>query len=228
MNPLLVPAFSMGLFGSIHCVTMCGSASSVLCGKRGSNSLAFNAGRILGYATLGLAAGAVGSWTVGHGIDGLRFAFRALAATTMLMVGLHLAGLPSFIRLFESAGGPLWRRVAPIAAKLVPLRTAWHALAAGALWALMPCGLLYAALATSASAYSAVDGATTMLAFAAGTLPMMLGIGAVASRVAQQLRKGWVRRAAGALVLAFGVWSTAGVATQAGLFSFGIASCPHH
>lgn len=228
MNPLLVPAFSMGLFGSIHCVTMCGSASSVLCAKKGSNSLAFNAGRVLGYVGLGFAAGAVGSWTVGHGIDDLRFAFRALAATTMLMVGLHLAGLPSFIRLFESAGGPIWRRVAPLAARLVPLRTPWHALAAGALWSLMPCGLLYAALATSASAYSAVDGATTMGAFAAGTLPMMLGVGALASRVTGQLQKGWVRRAAGALVLAFGVWSSAGVASQAGILSFGAASCPHH
>jgi sulfite exporter TauE/SafE len=227
MNPLLLPAFSMGLFGSIHCVTMCGSASSVLCARKGRYSLAFHAGRVLGYVTLGFVAGAVGSWTVGHGIDGLRFAFRALAATTMLMVGLHLAGLPSFIRLFEYAGGPLWRRVAPIAARLVPLRTGWHALAAGALWALMPCGLLYASLATSASAYSAIDGATTMAAFAAGTLPLMLGLGALTSRVAARVQRGWLRRAAGALVLAFGLWSTAGVAAQAGMFSLG-ASCPHH
>jgi sulfite exporter TauE/SafE len=227
MNQLLLPALSMGLFGSIHCVTMCGSASSVLCAKKGRYSLAFNAGRVLGYVTLGFAAGAVGSWTVGHGIDGLRFAFRALAATTMLMVGLHLAGLPSFVRLFEAAGGPLWRRVAPIAARLVPLRTAWQALAAGALWALMPCGLLYAALATSASAYSAIDGAATMAAFAVGTLPLMLGVGALASRVAGLLQHGWLRRAAGGVVLAFGVWSTAGLAAQAGILSLGQTCATH-
>lgn len=231
MNPLLVPAFSMGLFGGMHCVAMCGSASSVLCARKGAYTLSFNLGRAAGYVLLGAAAGAVGSWTVGHGIDGLRFAFRALAATTMLLVGLHLAGLPSFIGLFERAGAPLWRRVAPITQRLLPLRTAWHATAAGMLWSLMPCGLLYAALATSASAYSALDGAATMAAFAAGTLPVMLGVGALSSRLAPLLRKGKLRAFAGMVVLAFGVWSTAGVAAQAGLFpsapGFVAASCPH-
>jgi sulfite exporter TauE/SafE len=227
MSPLLVPAFSMGLFGGVHCLTMCGSASSVLCARRGRFTLAFNAGRALGYTLLGAIAGAVGSWTVGHGIDGLRFAFRALAATTMLLVGLHLAGLPSFVGVFERAGAPIWRRVAPLATRLVPIRSAPHAIAAGALWSLMPCGLLYAALALSASAYSVADGASTMAAFAAGTSPIMLGAGALASRLAARAHTAGLRRAAGMLVLAFGVWSTAGVAMQAGVIpSFG-AACAH-
>jgi hypothetical protein len=130
------------------------------------------------------------------------------------------------MRVLESAGGPLWRRVASIAARLVPFRTGWQALAAGALWALMPCGLLYAALATSASAYSAIDGAATMAAFAAGTLPAMLGVGALAAPIAALLQRSWLRRAAGGLVLAFGIWSTAGLAAQAGIFSLG-ATCSH-
>lgn len=215
----------MGLFGGMHCVAMCGSASSVLCARKGAYTLSFNLGRAAGYVLLGAAAGAVGSWTVGHGIDGLRFAFRALAATTMLLVGLHLAGLPSFIGLFERAGAPLAPCRAYHAAA-APLRTAWHATAAGMLWSLMPCGLLYAALATSASAYSALDGAATMAAFAAGTLPVMLGVGALSSRLAPLLRKGKLRAFAGMVVLAFGVWSTAGVAAQAGLFPSATGSSP--
>ena len=227
MNPLLLPAFTMGLFGGLHCIAMCGSASSVLCMKRGRFTLAFNAGRVLGYTLLGAAAGAVGSWTIGHGIDGLRFGFRALAATTMLMVGLHLAGLPSFLRALESAGAPIWRRIAPVVQRFLPLRNAGQAVAAGALWSLMPCGLLYAALATSASAYSAWDGATTMAAFAAGTLPAMLGVGALASRLAAIANGGWLRRAAGVIVFAFGAWSMAGVAGQAGLIP-SAATCHVH
>lgn len=228
LTPLLVPAFSMGLFGGLHCVTMCGSASSVLCAQRGRFTLAFNLGRAAGYITLGAAAGAFGSWTVGHGIDGLRFAFRALAATTMLMVGLHLAGLPSFIGLLERAGAPLWKRIAPLTRRLLPLRAAWQAVAVGVLWSLMPCGLLYSALAMSASAYSTAEGAATMAAFAAGTLPIMLGVGALATRLAS-IAQGRLRRVAGVLVLAFGVWSTAGVAMQAGLVpGAAAATCAHH
>ena len=215
-SPFLVPAFTMGLCGGVHCVTMCGSASAVLCSGRGRFALAFNAGRATAYTLLGAVAGAVGSWTIGHGIDGLRFGFRALAATTMLMVGLHLAGLPSFLRVFEAAGAPLWRRLSPIVRSFLPLRSAVQAFAAGSLWSLMPCGLLYAALATSAAGYSAFEGAATMAAFAAGTLPAMLGAGALVSRFAG-LARGRARRAAGVLVLAFGAWSMAGVAGQAGL-----------
>jgi sulfite exporter TauE/SafE len=221
MNPLLLPALSMGLFGGIHCVTMCGSASSVLCAQRRQFTLAFNLGRALGYTALGAAAGALGAWTVGHGIDGVRFSFRALAATTMLMVGLHLAGLPSFIGVFERAGAPIWRRVAPITRRLLPIRSPGPAFAAGVMWSLMPCGLLYAALAMSASAYSAFEGATTMAAFALGTMPIMVGLGAFA---AQMLRR--YRRLAGVIVLAFGAWSTIGVAAQAGIIP--MRTCSHH
>ena len=225
MNPLLLPAFSMGLFGSIHCVVMCGGASSALCaGSRpGRYTAAFNAGRVFGYAVLGLAAGAVGAWAVGHGLDPLRFAFRALATTIMLGVGLHLAGLPSFVRAIESAGAPVWRRVAPLARKLLPLRSPFHALAAGGLWALMPCGLLYAALALAASSYSAWDGATTMAAFATGTLPVMLGVGALIHRVAH----GPLRRAVGIVMLAFGLWSIAALAGEAGVIPIAAAACHH-
>lgn len=214
----------MGLFGGLHCATMCGSASSVLCARNGRYALTFNVGRGLGYVALGALAGAVGSWTVGHGIEGVRLAFRVLAATTMSMVGLHLAGLPSFLRVFERAGAPVWRHVAPIAARLVPLRSMSHALAAGALWSLMPCGLLYAALAMSASAYSTWDGVTTMMAFAAATMPVMVSVGALATRLAPLARKGWLRRALGVGILAFGLWSTASVASHVGVIpSFGPA-----
>jgi len=230
MSSLVIAALLTGLFGGVHCVTMCGPISSVLCGGQRSEryGLAFNAGRLLSYTALGFAAGALGSWTVGHGLDPLRFALRVVAALAMLTVGLHLAGLPSSVRLLESVGAPLWRRLAPVARRLLPLRTPWHALAAGALWAFMPCGLLYAAVAMSASAYSAVDGARTMLAFALGTLPVMLGIALVATRFAKVLTRPIVRRTAGVVVLACGLWSTAGVAAQAGLVPNAFSpSCPH-
>jgi len=229
MSTLVVSALLMGVFGGAHCVAMCGGVSSLLCSGQPSPSsrysLAYNAGRVASYTLLGLAAGALGSSSFGLPTDGVRFGLRALAALCMLTVGLHLVGLPSFVKLLERAGSPLWRRVAPLARRLLPLRTPWHALAAGGLWAFMPCGLLYGALALAASAGAPALGAMTMAAFGLGTLPVMLAVGLVAGRVVGAFARTWVRRSAGAVVLAFGLWSTAGLASQVGLTGASTHAC---
>jgi sulfite exporter TauE/SafE len=230
MSPLVVSAFLMGLFGGAHCIAMCGGVSSLLCSGQPARSprfsLAYNAGRIASYTLLGLVAGTLGTLRFGLPMDVIRFMLRVLAAICMLTVGLHLVGLPSFVKSLESVGAPLWRRVAPLARSLLPLRSSWHALGAGSLWALMPCGLLYGALALAASAESATLGAATMAAFGLGTLPVMLAVGLLARRIAGAFARQWVRRAAGAVILAFGLWSTAGLAGQVGLTAGAHACCP--
>jgi sulfite exporter TauE/SafE len=248
VSPVVVSAFLMGLFGGVHCVAMCGGVVGVLCSaaprcptadasRRGSSSklsaapywLAYNGGRVASYALLGLLFGTLGTLSTGvFPLDGVRFALRAVAAVCMLAVGLHLAGLPSGIEALESLGAPLWQRLSPVTKRFLPLRTPWHALVLGALWGMMPCGLLYGALALAASAESPVMGAATMAAFGVATLPVMLTMGALAQTVTRWLARAWVRRAAGAVVLAFGLWSTAGVAAQTGVgAAFGLGP-PHH
>lgn len=228
MNALVVSSLLMGLFGGAHCVAMCGSASSAICGGAQARfPLAFNAGRAAGYVTLGAIVGTLGSAELGPATDFFRHSLRALAAVCMLAVGLHLLGLPSFVKTLEAAGAPLWRRAAPLAARLLPLRRTSHALLAGALWALMPCGLLYGALSVAASAASPAEGALVMGAFALGTLPVMLTLGLLARRLVQAFAHGWVKRAAGAVVLAFGLWSVAAVASAATTPDAPRACCPH-
>ncbi len=228
MSPLVPSAFLMGLFGGAHCVAMCGGVVGVLCGaapmsdqsrlRQAPYWLAYNLGRVGAYSLLGLLFGSLGTLSTGiFPLEGVRIALRAVAAICMLAVGLHLAGLPSMVKLLESVGAPLWRKLAPLTQKLLPLRTPWHALGVGMLWGLMPCGLLYGALALAASAESPLLGASTMLAFGLGTLPLMLTVSALAQSVARWTARVWVRRIAGAIVLAFGLWSSAGVAAQTGV-----------
>lgn len=224
VSPMLATAFSMGLLGSTHCVAMCGGVVSVLssatpqCPRSSAKApywLSYNAGRIASYTLLGALVGALGSVSrMFLPLDVVRFGLRSLAVVTMLAVGMHLAGLPSLVKVFESAGAPLWRRLAPLAQRFVPLRSPLHALALGGLWAFMPCGLLYGALAFAASSESPTTGAAMMLAFALGTLPVMLTMSALANRVASAFARGWVRRTAGVTVLAFGVWSSIGLVRQ--------------
>src|SRR5262249_14251875 len=145
-------------------------------------------------------------------LEGVQFALRALAAVCMLTVGLHLAGLPSFVKMLESVGVPVWERVAPVARRLLPIRSPIAAFGVGALWGLMPCGLLYGARALAISAGSASGAALAMGAFGLGTLPVMLTAGALAGAVARVATRLWVRRGAAVVVLAFGLWTSAGVA----------------
>ncbi|AKV00524.1 Heavy-metal-associated domain protein [Labilithrix luteola] len=233
MVPMIASAFTMGLLGSTHCVAMCGGVVSVLSSAtprspQGAGAgtarpdaskpaywLAYNAGRMASYTALGAVVGALGSLSSAIlPLDVVRFGLRSLAAVAMLAVGLHLAGLPSLVKVLESAGAPLWKKLAPLSRRFLPLRSPLHALALGALWGFMPCGLLYGALALAASAESPTTGAATMFAFAAGTLPVMLTMSALADRVARTLARGWVRKTAGVVVLGFGVWSSVGLVRQ--------------
>jgi sulfite exporter TauE/SafE len=237
VDPLVISALLMGLFGGVHCVAMCGGVVGVLCsaapGSCGARQhgestapfwLAYHAGRLGSYALLGLVFGSASSLAPGGlPLDAVRYALRVVAALCMLAVGLHLMGLPSMVSGAERLGGALWRRVAPLTTRLLPLRRPRQAFALGGLWGLMPCGLLYGALALAASADSSARAAEIMAAFGLGTLPIMLTMSALAATVARWLARAWVRRAAGVVVLAFGLWSTAGVAQQVGL-----ASTPHH
>lgn len=229
MIAVLTTVFLMGLLGGAHCVAMCGGVSTVLCAaapRKLGYALAYNVGRVSGYAALGAILGGIGGVASLAQVDALRFALRAIAALCMLSVGLHLAGLPSAVKRLESLGAPLWRRVSPRVGRLLPLRSPAHALVAGVVWALMPCGLLYAALALAASAGSAGLGALTMATFGLATLPLMVTLGALSQGIARAMTRPWVRRAAGVVVLGFGVWSTAGVARQAGVAHALDASAP--
>jgi len=75
----------------------------------------------------------------------------------------------------------------------------------GAATGLLPCGLLYAALALALSAGSAAVGALAMLAFGLGTVPALALLSATVRRLA--LTGAWPRRALALLVLLAGLGS---------------------
>jgi sulfite exporter TauE/SafE len=177
--------------------------------------LGYNAGRIASYSVAGFIAGTFGSVIdripILHGAElGLRLA----AGLLMLGLGLYVAGAWTRFAAIERAGVPLWRRIEPIARRLLPVRSLGAALGLGALWGWMPCGLVYAALGLARGTGSGAGGALTMAAFGAGTLPMLLTMGALAQRVAQLTRIVWVRRAAGLAIVAFGVLHVAAAGAQ--------------
>lgn len=221
-GPLATAAvgLALGLFGSVHCASMCGGIASAYCSRTKSpgSSLAFSAGRVVSYSALGAAFGALGA---GGGAllpaDGVKLALRGLAAVVMLLVGLSLVGLPSPLARVEAAGKRVFSPLAPVVARLVGGSERRHAALAGLAWGLIPCGMIYSALALAASAGSPGGGALVMAAFGLGTLPVMAALGAVVTVMAKRrVTSPWPRRLAGALVLGFGLFGAAQSVMAAG------------
>jgi len=71
----------------------------------------------------------------------MRLALRLLAAVFLFGLGLHLAGVTRFFGRIEIMGQPLWSRIAPLARRLLPVRSPLHAALLGAAWGFVPCGL---------------------------------------------------------------------------------------
>jgi sulfite exporter TauE/SafE len=135
------------------------------------DDLAFHAARLAGYAALGAAVGA-GSGVLRWGADVMPL-MRPLWGTMnalLLALGLGLLVLGRQPRWIDALGQRAW---AATGARLDRRRTG-RPLAAGLAWALVPCGLLYSALATAALASDPLRGAAAMLAFGAGTAVNLL------------------------------------------------------
>jgi sulfite exporter TauE/SafE len=151
--------------------------------------LVFHAARLTGYAALGAAVGA-GSSLLRWGADAVPL-MRPLWGTMnalLLALGLALLVLGRQPRWIDALGQQAW---AATGARLDRRRAA-RPVAAGLAWALVPCGLLYSALATAALASEPLRGAAAMLAFGAGTAINLLA----AQALVRALGRRSARRAA--------------------------------
>lgn len=215
MSSLLATALAIGFLGGIHCVGMCGGIVAALTLRRPGVppapgawrlQLGYNAGRIASYTAAGAIAGLVGS--LGTLLDRLlpvQLALYVVANALLVLLGLYLAGLGTAVLRLEAAGGAVWRFAQSHGLKLAPARTLPGAVAAGAAWGWIPCGLVYSTIALALVSGSAVKGALVMLAFGVGTLPTLLATGLAAERLKRWARDRRVRVAAGIAVLAMGV-----------------------
>jgi sulfite exporter TauE/SafE len=202
MEPALLGGmFALGLASGVHCVGMCGGIVTAFSTIRfnprpeWTRQILFNAGRISTYAVAGAAAGTAGS------LLALQNGLYLFANVVLILVGLHLAGFGALLRL-ERLGGPLWRRLQPLAARASAKGNPYFA---GLLWGWLPCGLVYAALAISVSGGNAFSGSAAMLAFGLGTLPWLLAAGAAAAQLRRWMSFPAVRLAVGGGVMAFGL-----------------------
>lgn len=206
----LAAVFLVGLLGGGHCVGMCGGIVSALSSQHAGGKpllhLAYSTGRIASYSVAGAVAGSIGGLgLLFSGVLPIQLGLYVLANAMLLILGLYLAGLSPLAAKFEAAGRYLWRRLQPLTGRLVPADTLPRALAVGALWGWIPCGLVYGVLATALLSGSAARGGLVMLAFGLGTLPNLLLAGLVVRSAARVFQGRVFRTICGALVFGFGV-----------------------
>lgn len=170
-------------------------------------TLLYNAGRIGTYLLLGALAGAIGAvgWWIQHALPVQQMLFL-LTNFLLLMMGLYVYGVRSVGVFVEKTGGMLWQFIQPLAVRQIQHHGATATVFTGALWGLVPCGMVYGALLAALFSGSAVNGALLMLAFGLGTLPNMLLLGVSTQWLAGLQSNTSVRRYAGVVIMLFAVF----------------------
>lgn len=188
----LVAALTLGFFGSLHCIGMCGPLALALLptklptkgGQSGwarlaLGSLLYNFGRVMTYSMLGLLFGLLGGAARLAGMQ----QFLSIATGVVILLWLVL---PKYLTQRREAS----HRAAAVLARLKLslnrlLRS--HRFAApfgvGLLNGLLPCGFVYLALAGALAQPSITRSILFMALFGLGTMPAMLAI---------MLPKGWL------------------------------------
>lgn len=171
-------AFLLGLAGSLHCVAMCGPLMLALpldgAARRRvlGQTLLYQAGRIGTYGMLGLLFGLLGK---GIALAGFQQGLSVVAGILILVaafftvqwerVALAMPGMQAMTRWVQRQIGMLLRQ-----------HPNGAALGVGLLNGLLPCGLVYAAIAGAISMTSGWYGSAFMLLFGAGTLPLLIAL----------------------------------------------------
>ena len=202
------------LMSAGHCVGMCGPIVTAFALAQGPAGRArarllgplalYNAGRVTSYAVLGALAGLLGAALLAAGGTGraLAGAFALGLGAVVVAAGLALVDVLPLARWLEAA--PLGARAARAVRRLLGSRRASGQFALGAANGLLPCGPVAAAALAAASAGTALGGAVGMLAYGAGTVPAMLGLGLGASAVTPDTRSR-LQRAGAVLVVLLGL-----------------------
>lgn len=214
MIALFVGVFLASLAGSLHCAGMCGALAATSCtgcraaGQSAAALAMYHLTRGAAYAAAGAIAGALGgALDLGGELIGVQRLAGIGAGVAVMLTGVALvmrhggfaahASVPESVERLLAAGHRAAMRVSPVP----------RAAAIGALSVLLPCGWLWAFVAVAAGTGSALAGTLAMIAFWAGSVPILSVVGGGAGRVSAMAR-GRVGALMGVAMVAIGLQTT--------------------
>jgi sulfite exporter TauE/SafE len=175
---MLWSAFLLGLVGSLHCLGMCGPLTLLLPNEGQFSSkfvfgrVSYNLGRVVTYSLLGATAGFFGekvSFFISQKTLSIIFGVFVLAYVFLPYAFKSKIPNPNILYRFSSL-------LKGVFAKLFKSKSFLAQFSFGLVNGLLPCGMVYVALAGAFLATNWSDAALTMMFFGLGTIPLMLPI----------------------------------------------------
>lgn len=177
---MLYTALILGLVSSLHCVGMCGPIAMMLPYSEAVDSatarrmrwrvffetFSYNIGRVITYTFLGLLFGFLGK---GLAVVGFSQVISILFGLIFIVLAFKKHGLEQIDAFLNRHFAQKIRRAFN---QFMKDRSGFFAL--GMLNGLLPCGIVYWAIATSLMTFTPVEGAAYMFLFGVGTMPLML------------------------------------------------------
>ena len=182
----IAAGFGIGLAGSLHCLGMCGPiALAVPVHRSGklAGALLYNGGRVLTYAIMGLVLGLFSRQLVMIG-------WQQSASIVLGVLVLLMAFVPSLANKL-SPSSAIARGTGKLKSALgywLKKRSAIAIAVLGMLNGLLPCGLVYLALAGALVSGGAINGAAYMAAFGLGTAPALASVMLLGSAIKPAFR----------------------------------------
>jgi uncharacterized protein len=220
---LLMSAGLLGLMGAGHCATMCGPITLALAArekrtipiaqiasraKRARQSMVTHIGRISMYALLGaLVAASSAAATNFLRNEVLQTAWLLLPNLLLIFSALYLMGFQQTYAPIEGLGRRVWRQLDSVKDFASARGGIGGDLLRGAVWGLVPCGMIYSALGLAVLAATPADGALVMAAFGASTLPVLIALGMLSVDAVARLQTRNMRRLLGGVLLSLVLWN---------------------
>lgn len=186
----LITPLTIGIVGSLHCMGMCGPIVVALPLKNQNlftkilGAILYNSGRVATYGVLGLLFGLLGR--------GIHMAgFQQWTSIILGIVMIVSVLFPFVFREKITVGNLLAGMAARLISRLKKLfasRSYRSLLLIGLLNGLLPCGLVYVAIAGAISSGSVVSGSLFMVLFGLGTIPLLLLAALASDAIGQRIR----------------------------------------
>ena len=193
-------AFFIGLFGSVHCVGMCGPLALAVPSFQNRwwlivfDKLIYNIGRVITYSFLGLLIGFIGKqlW-----LSGLQQGVSVASGLLIILAGC------SRIFKIQLPGGKL---LLPVNRLLnYALRHKAGHLIVGILNGFLPCGFVYLALVGAINTSSPIAASAYMFWFGLGTFPLMLLAMVSSGFISPPVRR-YINKGMPYLMVCLGLW----------------------
>ena len=190
MSALVFTGFILGLSSSFHCMGMCGPIAMAIPVKRKNNwtilggALQYNVGRIITYALLGAVVGSFGLTLNTFGI----LQWLSIIAGILLIAFAWRKYLERYVFHWLPTIN-IQLKLNALIGKVIRSKSPAKLLFLGTINGLLPCGMVFAALLNAILTGEVLQSSISMVAFGMGTLPAMLAVTFLTSKIKSEWRK---------------------------------------